>query len=155
MNFHRLYDENSEILILGSFPSEKSREMQFFYGHPQNRFLEGAGQVLNWAVPQTIPEKKEMLAAASYRSDGTWSQAVISQDPSDSSHPQCVPNDLAYIMMKKPDHQNLCKRSEIKTAVMTNIWQKSWGYEAVQLPSTSPANAGLQLWSVCWNTGKK
>ena len=59
--FPPVYDENSEILILGSFPSVKSREMQFFYGHPQNRFWKVLAQVLNETVPQTIPEKKEML----------------------------------------------------------------------------------------------
>ena len=59
--FPPVYDENSEILILGSFPSVKSREMQFFYGHPQNRFWKVLAQVLNETVPQMIPEKKEML----------------------------------------------------------------------------------------------
>ena len=68
--FPPVYDENSEILILGSFPSVKSREMQFFYGHPQNRFWKVLAQVLNETVPQTIPEKKRDAAAASYRSVG-------------------------------------------------------------------------------------
>ena len=57
--FPPVYDENSEILILGSFPSVKSREMQFFYGHPQNRFWKVMAQVLDEKVPQTIPEKKK------------------------------------------------------------------------------------------------
>ena len=39
-----VYDARSRILILGSFPSVKSRETQFFYGHPQNRF---------WRIPRT------------------------------------------------------------------------------------------------------
>ena len=64
--FPPVYDENSEILILGSFPSVKSREMQFFYGHPQNRFWKVMAQVLHENVPQTIPEKKRDVAAASY-----------------------------------------------------------------------------------------
>lgn len=68
--FPPVYDENSEILILGSFPSVKSREMQFFYGHPQNRFWKVLAQVLNETVPQMIPEKKGDAAAASYRSVG-------------------------------------------------------------------------------------
>lgn len=78
--FPPVYDENSEILILGSFPSVKSREMQFFYGHPQNRFWKVLAQVLNETVPQTIPEKKEMLLRHHI---ALWdvSQAVISQDP--------------------------------------------------------------------------
>lgn len=63
--FPPVYDENSEILILGSFPSVKSREMQFFYGHPQNRFWKVMAQVLHENVPQTIPRKRD-VAAASY-----------------------------------------------------------------------------------------
>ena len=56
-----LYDEHSRILILGSFPSVKSREQQFFYGHKQNRFWRVLAQVLGCAVPESIEQKKEML----------------------------------------------------------------------------------------------
>ena len=56
-----VFDSHSKILILGSFPSVKSRESQFFYGHPQNRFWKVMAQVLHENVPQTIPEKKEMF----------------------------------------------------------------------------------------------
>ena len=56
-----LYDEQSRILILGSFPSVKSREAQFFYGHPQNRFWKVLAAVLGCPLPQTVPEKQAML----------------------------------------------------------------------------------------------
>ena len=59
--FPPVYDENSEILILGSFPSVKSREMQFFYGHPQNRFWKVLANVFQAEVPGTIEEKKAFL----------------------------------------------------------------------------------------------
>ena len=59
--FPPLYDENSRILILGSFPSVKSREQRFFYGHPQNRFWRVLADVLGAPVPESIPEKKDML----------------------------------------------------------------------------------------------
>lgn len=58
-----IYDKNSRILILGSFPSVKSREQQFFYGHKQNRFWKVLAGILGYEVPQTIEEKKEMLLA--------------------------------------------------------------------------------------------
>ena len=48
-----VYDENSRILILGSFPSVKSREAAFFYGHPQNRFWRVLAAVLGEEAPQT------------------------------------------------------------------------------------------------------
>ena len=53
-----LYNKDSKILILGSFPSVKSREQMFFYGHPQNRFWRVISAVFEAPIPQTI-EKKE------------------------------------------------------------------------------------------------
>ena len=58
-----VYDANSRILVLGSFPSVKSREQQFFYGHKQNRFWKVLAGILGCEVPQTIEEKKAMLLA--------------------------------------------------------------------------------------------
>ena len=59
--FPPLYSEDSRILILGSFPSVKSREQLFFYGHPQNRFWRVMADVLTSPVPQSIPEKSGMI----------------------------------------------------------------------------------------------
>ena len=56
-----VYDKNSRILILGSFPSVKSREEGFFYGHPQNRFWKVVASVFSEDVPQSIEEKKAFL----------------------------------------------------------------------------------------------
>ncbi|MCI6811754.1 MAG: DNA-deoxyinosine glycosylase [Lachnospiraceae bacterium] len=59
--FAPVYDEKSKILILGSLPSVKSREQGFYYGHPKNRFWLVLSGLLNWKIPITIEEKKEML----------------------------------------------------------------------------------------------
>ena len=59
--FPPLFDCDSRILILGSFPSVKSREENFFYGHPQNRFWKVMAAVLNEDVPKTSEDKKRML----------------------------------------------------------------------------------------------
>ena len=56
-----VYDSQSRILILGSFPSVKSRETMFFYGHPQNRFWKVTAAVFGCRVPQTIEEKRSFL----------------------------------------------------------------------------------------------
>ena len=56
-----VFDGQSEILILGSFPSVKSREAGFFYGHPQNRFWRVTAEVMGEDTPQTIDEKKAFL----------------------------------------------------------------------------------------------
>ena len=59
--FPPVYNEYSKILILGSFPSVKSREQQFYYGHPQNRFWKVLSGVFQTVVPQSIAEKKTFL----------------------------------------------------------------------------------------------
>lgn len=95
--FAPVYDANSRILILGSFPSVKSREQQFFYGHPQNRFWKVLAAVLSCRIPQTIQEKKEMLL-----SHGIALWDVIAEcdiiGSSDSSIRNVVPNDLRQIL---------------------------------------------------------
>ena len=59
--FPPIFDEHSRILILGSFPSVKSRENQFYYGHPQNRFWKVLAAVCGVPAPGTIEEKKKFL----------------------------------------------------------------------------------------------
>ena len=59
--FPAIYAPDSRILILGSFPSVKSREQMFFYGHPQNRFWRVMAALLSADVPQTVEEKRAFL----------------------------------------------------------------------------------------------
>ena len=92
-----VFDENSRILILGSFPSVKSREAAFFYGHPQNRFWKVVSAVLGVECPVSVEEKKRLLLShrialwdviASCRIEGS----------SDSSIRDVVPTDLRAIL---------------------------------------------------------
>ena len=61
--FAPVYDEHSKILILGTFPSVKSREQNFYYGHPQNRFWKVLAAIFDEEIPQTVDEKKEQAEA--------------------------------------------------------------------------------------------
>ena len=96
-----LYNEESEILILGSFPSVKSREQQFFYGHKQNRFWKVMAALWQWPVPETIEEKKALLYA---NHAAVWD--VIGScnitGSSDASIRDVVPNDLSEILEHAP-----------------------------------------------------
>lgn len=141
--FPPVYDENSEILILGSFPSVKSREMQFFYGHPQNRFWKVMAQVLHENVPRTIPEKKEMLLRHHI---ALW-DVIASCDiagSSDSSIRNVVPNDLGYIISRSRITKIYANGAKSKQ-LYDKYLSKQLGIEAVQLPSTSPANAAYSV----------
>ena len=138
-----VYDEHSKVLILGSFPSVKSREQQFFYGHKQNRFWRVLAQVLECEAPEDIAQKKAMLLEHHIAVWDVIASCEI-KGSSDASIRNVSPNDLSPVLS--------C--ADIK-AIYTNggkahqLYQKYIfpvnGREAYLLPSTSPANAGYSL----------
>lgn len=92
-----VYNEHSRILILGSFPSVKSREAGFFYGHPQNRFWKVLANVFQAAVPGTIEEKKAFLLEHRIAVWDVIGQCEITGS-SDSSIRNVVPNPISKIL---------------------------------------------------------
>lgn len=137
------YDSNARILILGSFPSVKSREQMFFYGHKQNRFWKVMAAVLQEEVPQTIDDKKRMLQKhkiAVY--DVIYSCEIAGS--SDSSIRNVTPTDLKTIVRLSQVNRIFCNG---KTAggLYAKYQEKITGIVATTLPSTSPANA---MWNM-------
>ena len=133
-----VYDENSKILILGSFPSVKSREAAFFYGHPQNRFWRVLAAVLEVETPQTVKEKRAMLLR---RGVALW-DVIASCDisgSSDASITNVAPNDLARILDAAPVRRIFCNGGTAYR-FYRRYDEAVWG-KAEVLPSTSPANA--------------
>lgn len=141
--FPPLYNNNSEVLILGSFPSVKSREQAFFYGHPQNRFWKVLAAVFEKPTPMSIEEKKAFLLANKVALwDVIASCEIIGS--ADSTIKNARANDLAPIL------QNSCIRKIFVNGSTAKKYYdryllKQTGIEAILLPSTSPANAA---WSV-------
>ena len=143
---------NASILILGSFPSVKSREQMFFYGHPQNRFWRVLAALLSSAVPETIEEKKRLLDRYGIALWDVIGSCTI-RGSADASITDVMPNDIAPILR---DHSIGRIYVNGKTAArFYNRYQKPvLGCEAIVLPSTSPANAQYSLeklifeWSV-------
>ncbi len=134
-----VFDSHSKVLILGSFPSVKSREAQFFYGHPQNRFWKVTSNVFGSAEPRTIEEKKAFLLAHGI---AVW-DVIASCDitgSSDSSIKNVVPNDLTQIL-NVTEIQTIFVNGKTAEKFYNKYIKKSIGREAVCLPSTSPANA--------------
>ena len=141
--FPPLYDKDSRILVLGSFPSVKSREQNFFYGHPQNRFWKTVAGVLSEDVPQTIEEKKKFL----HRNHIALWDVIHSCDiegSSDSTIRNVVPNNLDVIF-KEADIQAIYCNGAKSFEYYEKYQKKETGKEAVKLPSTSPANAAFSL----------
>ena len=150
--FGPLFSENSRVLILGSFPSVKSREQQFFYGHPQNRFWKVIAALYHQEVPSTIDQKKKLILENHLALWDSIASCVVTGS-SDASIREVRANNLSVILDHSPIRKIFCNG---KTS-----WQmyEKWirpvtGREAVCLPSTSPANAQWSLdrlidaWSV-------
>lgn len=139
-----VYDERSEILILGSFPSVKSREAQFFYGHPQNRFWKVLAAVLEWeAVPETAYDKKAALLQSRVALWDVIASCEI-EGSSDASIQQVVPNDIRIILRAANIRNIYCNGSK-SFELYNRYLLPLTGTAAEKLPSTSPANAGWSL----------
>ena len=138
-----IYDSNSKILILGSFPSVKSREEMFFYGHPQNRFWRVISSVLDKPVPEDVNSKQELLLSSGI---AVW-DVIASCDiegSSDSSIRNVVPNDLSVIL-NTADIRQIYVNGKTAEKYYNKYLCDKYGRSAVCLPSTSPANAAWNL----------
>ena len=141
--FPPLYDENSRVLILGSFPSVKSREQMFFYGHPQNRFWRVLAGVFSCAVPQTIEEKRRFLLSKRIALWDVIASCEITGS-SDSSIKNVVANDLRQIL-EAADIRKIYVNGKTAEKYYKKYTEPVIGREAICLPSTSPANAAWSL----------
>ena len=138
-----VYDGDSEILLLGSFPSVKSREAGFFYGHPQNRFWRVLAAVYGGDVPATTEEKTAFL----HRNHvALWDvlAACEIKGSADSSIRSAVPTDLSAILQAAPIRAIFVNGKTAEKYYRQYQLPKT-GREAVCLPSTSPANAAKSL----------
>lgn len=147
-----IYDGGSKILILGSFPSVKSREEGFFYGHKQNRFWKVTSAVLGCDLPKTVDEKKAFLLSNRI---AVW-DVIGSCDitgSADSTIKNVTPNNIGMIL-ERADIKQIFVNGKTAYRYYNEYIKNKIGREAVCLPSTSPANAAwtlerlLQSWSI-------
>ncbi len=134
-----VYDHTSKILILGSFPSVKSRENHFFYGHPRNRFWDILATLTGTPLPTSVEEKKTLL----YTNHIAVWDVIASCDitgSSDSSIHNVVPNDLTQILQTAPVQQ-IFTNGGTADRLYKKYCLPQTGRQAICLPSTSPANA--------------
>lgn len=141
--FPPLFDRNSSVLILGSFPSVKSREQNFFYGHPQNRFWKLISLLFDEEIPQSIDEKKRLILKHNLALWDVIHSCTVTGS-SDSSIKDVVPNDLSVILQNSRVDRIFANGALSRKMYMKYIFPKT-GIEAVKLPSTSPANAAFSL----------
>ena len=138
-----VFDAESRVLVLGTMPSPKSREVQFYYGHPQNRFWRVLAAVLGEEVPQSVPEKKAMLLRHRIALWDVLAECEIT-GASDSSIRNPVANDLSVILDHAPV-QAVFTTGATAWKLYTRLQKPHTGIEAVRLPSTSPANCAVKM----------
>lgn len=151
-NIPPVWDANSRILILGSFPSVKSRNDKFFYAHPQNRFWRVLSTIIDEKTPQSIGEKKVMLLNNHIALWDVIGSCDITGS-ADSSIKNVVANDINLILLGSRV-ERIYTNGGMAYKMYNRYCRPSLDIDAVRLPSTSPANASfsferlVQEWSV-------
>ena len=145
MSFAPVYGPGSRALILGTWPSPKSREMAFYYGHPQNRFWPLLAALTGEPVParEDIEAKKQIILRHGLALWDTLASCTIT-GASDASIKDVVPNDIAALLEKAPIEAVFCNGATAHR-IYTRYLQPISGIPAVKLPSTSPANAAWTM----------
>lgn len=142
-NIPPVFDSDSRILILGSFPSVKSREAEFFYGHPQNRFWKVMAAVFEDKVPTTTEEKKAFLLRNHIALWDVIASCEITGS-ADSSIKNAIPNDISVIL-DTADIREIFVNGKTAEKYYKKYLFPQTKREAICLPSTSPANAAKNL----------
>lgn len=141
--FQPVFDEKSRILILGSFPSVKSREGEFYYHHPQNRFWRVISSLFQEELPITIPEKKSLLLRHQLALWDVVESCEITGS-SDSSIRNVVCNDISSILKLAQIRCIIANGSTADRLYCRYVFPIT-NRGCVKLPSTSPANAAFNL----------
>ncbi|MBQ6825087.1 MAG: DNA-deoxyinosine glycosylase [Clostridia bacterium] len=138
-----LYSQNSEILILGSFPSIKSREQMFYYSHPQNRFWRVLAAIFELPIPETIDEKRELILSHNLALWDVLASCEISGS-ADSSIKNAIANDLSEIL-NNSKVKKIFVNGKTAEKYYIKYLEPKYKIKAICLPSTSPANATYSL----------
>ena len=142
-----IFDEHSRALILGTMPSPKSREVRFYYGHPQNRFWRVLAAVFDCTVPTTNDERREFVLTHRLALWDVLRSCEIS-GASDASIKNAAANDLSVVLDHAPIRAIFCTGTRA-TALYRRLIEPKTGISAVALPSTSPANCAVSFEALC------
>ena len=141
MSFAPVYSAAAHTLILGTYPSPKSRETGLYYGHAQNRFWPLLAQLLHTDVPQTVEQKKALICSHDLALWDTLASCTIT-GAADASIKNPVPNEIAALCAQLPVRQVLCNGA---AAYRLCRQFHTLQIPVFQLPSTSPANAAWSM----------
>lgn len=141
--FAPVWDERSRVLVLGTLPSVKSREQNFYYGHPRNRFWRVLAALYGRAVPQSAEEKTALLISCRVALWDVVRECDIRRS-ADSSIRNAQPNDIRPLLAGS-QIRAVCTNGSTAHALYRKHLLPLTGIEDLPLPSTSPANAACSL----------
>ena len=150
--FGPLYNADSKILILGSMPSPASREVGFYYGHPRNRFWKVLAELFGMPLPECIEEKKALVLSHGIALWDTIEECDII-GASDSSVKNVVPTEIPSLLAETNVKRILCNGA-LSKKIYDKYQLERTGIPALQMPSTSPANAAWSLERLVEEWGK-
>lgn len=141
IGFAPVFNENSRLLILGSFPSVKSREISFYYGHKQNRFWKTVCGFFNREIPQTIEGK---IAFLKEKGIALWD--IVTECEIVGSSDSSVKNEKIadlFVIFQTAKIRKILLNGSLSYELFTKHYGKyceEKGIEFIKMPSTSPAN---------------
>ena len=140
--FRPYFAPDAEILILGSFPSVKSRETSFYYGHPRNRFWKVLAVFYGESAPTGVEERKAFVKSHGI---ALW-DVVVSCEISGSA--DATIRDYAVADLKEVLDAAPIKKILVNGSTAMKIFSKNYPEllpVTTALPSTSPANARFDV----------
>ncbi len=141
--FEPVFDSESRVLILGTMPSPKSRELGFYYSHPRNRFWPVLAEIFGEEIPKTPEEKADFCLRHKIALWDVLKECDI-EGASDSSIKNAVPNDMSKIF-EKADIKAVFTTGTTAAKLYKKFIEPEIGISAIALPSTSPANAKMSF----------
>ena len=147
-SFDPISDHRTSVLILGSLPGDKSIEKDEYYGHPRNRFWNIISTITNNPLPGSYSEKKRMLLNAGI---GVWdvAQTAVREGSLDTAIKEEEPNDLEGFIMKHAQIKVIAFNGSKAEKLFHKYFERKNGIKYISLPSSSPANAGIDFDSIC------
>ena len=141
--FAPVCNEYARVLVLGTFPSVRSRQAGFYYGHPRNRFWQVLAAVFGGPVPASLQAKQALLLEHGV---ALWDVLASCEivGSADGSIRNPVPNDVAGLLARAPIRQVLAN-GQTAAALYRRFCEADTGRPILALPSTSPANAACSL----------
>lgn len=146
--FDPISNKNTRIMILGSLPGDKSLELGEYYGHSRNRFWKILSTITAKTLPATYAEKKEFLLQSGI---GVWDVAHKAKRSGslDSTIKDEEPNDLNSFVAEHKNLQVIGFNGKKAELLFNKFFKRQSGLRYVSLPSSSPANAGINFEDIC------